>query len=106
MLECSVIKIKRSIMQISKYYLPLLKEKPQIKSVISHELMLRAGMIKQCTSGIYSWLPLGLKVLRNVENIIRKNMDEAGFIEILMPFVQDADLWRKFDFSIKSPAAK
>lgn len=82
-------------MLLSKYFLPLLKEKPVEAQVISHALMLRCGMIKQLAAGIYSWLPLGLKVLKNIENIVRRNMDAAGFIELLMPCVQDAELWRE-----------
>lgn len=82
-------------MLLSKYFLPILKEKPAEAQVISHSLMLKSGMIKQAASGIYNWLPLGLKVLKNIENIIRFNMDAAGFIEILMPCVQDGNLWRE-----------
>ena len=79
----------------SNYLLPVLKDNPTEASVISHNLMLRSGMIKQHASGIYNWLPLGLKALKNVENIIRFNMDAAGFIEMLMPCVQNADLWKE-----------
>jgi len=82
-------------MKVSSYYLPILRDKPLNAEVISHQLMLRAGMIKQQSSGIYSWLPLGLKVLRNVERIIREEMDRAGALEITMPCVQSADLWRE-----------
>ncbi|MDF2965229.1 MAG: proS [Rickettsiaceae bacterium] len=80
-------------MLLSEYFLPLLKENPADAQIVSHRLMLRAGMIRQVNSGIYTWLPLGLKVLRNIERIIRKNMDEAGLIEVLMPCIQPADLW-------------
>ena len=82
-------------MLLSKYFLPVLKEKPAEAQVISHSLMLRSGMIRQSASGIYSWLPLGLKVLKNIENIVRFNMDASGFVELLMPCVQDAGLWRE-----------
>ena len=82
-------------MLLSKYFLPVLKEKPVEAQVISHLLMLRSGMIRQSASGIYSWLPLGLKVLKNIENIVRFNMDASGFVELLMPCVQDAGLWRE-----------
>ncbi|PCJ29335.1 MAG: proline--tRNA ligase [Rickettsiales bacterium] len=82
-------------MLLSQYFLPVLKEQPSEAQVASHSLMLKAGMIRQSSSGIYSWLPLGLKVLRNIENIIRFNMDASGFVEILMPCVQDGDLWRE-----------
>lgn len=79
----------------SNYLLPVLKDDPAEASVVSHNLMLRSGMIKQHASGIYNWLPLGLKVLKNVENIVRFNMDASGFIEILMPCVQSAELWKE-----------
>ena len=82
-------------MLLSKYFLPVLKEKPVEAQVISHALMLRSGMIKQSSAGIYSWLPLGLKVLKNIEKVVRRNMDGAGFVELLMPCVQDAGLWRE-----------
>lgn len=77
----------------SKFFLPLLKDKPSEAKVISHALMLKSGMIRQHAAGIYNWLPLGLKALKNVENIVRLNMDKSGFIEMLMPCVQNADLW-------------
>lgn len=79
----------------SKYFMPVLKDKPAEASVVSHALMLRSGMIRQHASGVYNWLPLGLKVLKNVERIVRFNMDAAGFIEILMPCVQTAELWKE-----------
>lgn len=82
-------------MLLSKYFLPVLKEQPSEAQVISHSLMLKSGMIKQSASGIYNWLPLGLKVLRNIENIVRFNMDAAGFVELLMPCIQNGDLWRE-----------
>lgn len=80
-------------MLLSKFFLPLLKDKPAEANVISHSLMLKSGMIRQHAAGIYNWLPLGIKVLKNVENIVRFNMDASGFIEMLMPCVQSADLW-------------
>ena len=80
-------------MKLSQYFLPTLKEKPIDATVKSHELMIRAGMIRQTASGIYSWLPLGLKVLRNVENIIRQEINKIGAIEILMPTIQPKELW-------------
>lgn len=82
-------------MLLSKYYLPVLKEKPSEAQVVSHMLMLKSGMIKQAASGIYNWLPLGLKALKNVEKIVRFNMDASDFVEILMPCVQDGDLWKE-----------
>ena len=77
----------------SKVFLPTLKDTPQDAEVISHQLMLRAGMIRRVTSGIYTWLPIGLKVLRKVENIVREEMDASGAQEVLMPMVQPKELW-------------
>lgn len=82
-------------MKISAYLLPTLKETPKEAAIPSHQLMLRAGMIRQLTSGIYEWLPLGLKVLRKVENIVREEMDKAGCLEILMPMLQPKELWEE-----------
>ncbi|WP_208441002.1 proline--tRNA ligase [Bartonella raoultii] len=82
-------------MRLSQYFLPLLKENPKEAEIVSHRLMLRAGMIRQQTSGIYSWLPLGKKVLDKVCKIIREEQERAGAIEILMPTIQSADLWRE-----------
>ncbi|WP_375315973.1 proline--tRNA ligase [Wolbachia endosymbiont (group A) of Colletes cunicularius] len=82
-------------MRLSKYYLPTLKEKPTHAKIISHQYSLRAGLIKQVASGIYTWLPLGLRVLKNIEDIIRDEMDKSGAIEALMPCVQPANLWRE-----------
>ncbi|MGL9732851.1 MAG: proline--tRNA ligase [Wolbachia sp.] len=82
-------------MRLSKYYLPTLKEIPADTEIASHRYSLRASLIKQTASGIYSWLSLGLRVLRNIENIIRDEMNKAGAIEVLMPCVQPASLWRK-----------
>lgn len=80
-------------MRLSSYFLPTLKENPIDATVASHQLMIRAGMIRQTASGIYSWLPLGLRVLRKVEKIIREEMDKAGAQEVLMPTIQPAELW-------------
>jgi len=82
-------------MRLSEYFIPVLKEKPTEAQVTSHSLMMRAGMVRQLASGIYSWLPLGFKVLENVKNIVRKHMDEAGCIELLMPCLQSSELWKK-----------
>ena len=82
-------------MRLSRYFLPVLKEEPAEAEIVSHKLMLRAGMIQQLTAGIYSWLPLGFAVLRKVEQIVREEMNRAGAIEILMPTIQPADLWRE-----------
>ena len=77
----------------SKYFIPTSKEIPSGAKIPSHQLMLRAGMIKQESAGIYSWLPLGLKVLKKIENIVREEQELAGAVEILMPTLQSADLW-------------
>ena len=82
-------------MRVSHYFLPLLKEDPKEAQIISHRTMLRAGMIKQQAAGIYSWLPLGLAVLKKIEQIIREEMNRAGAVEVLMPTMHSADLWRE-----------
>src|SRR6201985_741605 len=82
-------------MRLSRYFLPLLKENGKEDEIVSHRLMLRAGMIRQEAAGIYAWLPLGLRVLRKIEKIVREEMDRAGAIELLMPTLQLADLWRE-----------
>mgnify|MGYP000081254700 FL=1 len=82
-------------MFISKYFLPLLKENPVESSIVSHQLMLRSGMIRQLGSGSYNWLPLGLRVLRKVEDIVRQEMNQAQALEVLTPTVQPAELWKK-----------
>ena len=82
-------------MRLSRYFLPVLKENPSEAQIVSHRLMLRAGMIKQQAAGIYSWLPLGLKVLRRIEQIVHEEQGRAGHIPVLMPTMQSADLWRE-----------
>ncbi len=82
-------------MRLSRYFLPVLKETPAEAQIVSHRLMLRAGMIKQASAGIYSWLPLGYKVLRNIERIVHEEQQRAGHIPLLMPTLQSADLWRE-----------
>src|SRR5437870_158607 len=82
-------------MRLSEYFLPLLRENPSEAQIVSHRLMLRAGMIRQSSAGIYSWLPLGLRVLKRVEQIVREEQDRSGALEILMPTVQPAELWRE-----------
>jgi prolyl-tRNA synthetase len=82
-------------MRLSEYFLPLLRENPSEAQIVSHRLMLRAGMIRQSSAGIYSWLPLGLRVLRKIEGIVREEQDRAGAQEILMPTIQPAELWRE-----------
>jgi prolyl-tRNA synthetase len=82
-------------MRLSQYFLPLIKENPSEAAIVSHRLMLRAGMVRQLSSGIYNWLPLGLKVLKKIEQIIREEMNEAGAVELLMPTMQPAQLWQE-----------
>lgn len=82
-------------MRLSSFFLPTLKETPAEAQIVSHRLMLRAGMIKQTAAGIYAWLPLGLKVLRKIETVVREEHARFGFQELLMPTVQSADLWRE-----------
>ena len=82
-------------MRLSRFFLPTLKETPNEAQIVSHRLMLRAGMIRQTSAGIYAWLPLGHRVLRKIEQIVREEQDAAGAIELLMPTIQPADLWRQ-----------
>ena len=82
-------------MRLSAYFLPTLKETPSEAQIVSHRLMLRAGMVRQSSAGIYSWLPMGFRVLKNIEQIVREEQDAAGCQEILMPTIQPADLWRE-----------
>jgi len=82
-------------MRLSRYFLPVLKENPAEAQIVSHRLMLRAGMIKQSAAGIYSWLPLGLKVLKKIETIVHEEQEKAGHLAMLMPTIQSADLWRE-----------
>ena len=82
-------------MRLTKYFLPILRETPKEAEIVSHRLMLRAGLIRQESAGIYAWLPLGLKVLNNITKIIREEQNRAGAIECLMPTIQSADLWRE-----------
>ena len=82
-------------MRMSQYFLPTLKETPSEAQIVSHRLMLRAGLVRQTSAGIYAWLPLGLRVLRNIERIVREEQNAAGAQEVLMPTIQSADLWRE-----------
>ena len=82
-------------MKYSEFFIPTLKDVPSDAEIISHKLMIRSGMIKQASAGIYSWLPLGLVVLKKIENIVREEQNKAGAIELLMPTIQAADLWIK-----------
>src|SRR3977135_1877609 len=87
---------RRSItMRLSRYFLPVLRDDPKEAEIVSHRLMLRAGMVRQSAAGIYSWLPLGLRVLKKVEAIVRAEQDAAGAQELLMPTIQPAELWRE-----------
>ena len=82
-------------MRLSNYFLPILKEVPSEAQIVSHQLMLRSGMMKQSAAGIYSWLPIGLKVLEKVENIVHDEQIKAGHLPMLMPTIQPAELWRE-----------
>jgi prolyl-tRNA synthetase len=82
-------------MRLSNYFLPILKEVPSEAQIVSHQLMLRSGMMKQSAAGIYSWLPIGLKVLEKVENIVNDEQIKAGHLPMLMPTIQPAELWRE-----------
>jgi prolyl-tRNA synthetase len=83
------------LMRLSRYFLPILRETPKEAEIVSHRLMLRAGMIRQEGAGIYAWLPLGLRVLAKISQIVREEQDRSGAIELLMPTLQSADLWRE-----------
>ena len=82
-------------MRMSQYFLPTLKENPAEAQIVSHRLMLRAGLVRQTSAGIYAWLPLGFRVLKNIERIVREEQDASGAQEVLMPTIQSADLWRE-----------
>ncbi|NDV00909.1 proline--tRNA ligase [Pseudoroseicyclus tamaricis] len=82
-------------MRLSRYFLPVLKETPAEAQIVSHRLMLRAGMIRQQAAGIYSWLPLGYKVLKRIEQIVHEEQQKAGHLPLLMPTLQSAELWQK-----------
>ncbi|MBV9705235.1 MAG: proline--tRNA ligase, partial [Methylobacteriaceae bacterium] len=82
-------------MRLSRYFLPLLRETPKEAEIVSHRLMLRAGMIRQEAAGIYAWLPLGVRVLAKINAVVREEQNRAGAIELLMPTIQPAELWRE-----------
>lgn len=82
-------------MRWSKAFLPVLKESPSDAQIVSHKLMLRAGLVRQTAAGIYAWLPLGFRVLKKIEQIVREEQDRAGALEMLMPTLQSAELWRE-----------
>ena len=81
-------------MRVSRYFLPVLKESPSDAQIVSHKLMLRAGLVRQTAAGIYAWLPVGFRVLKKIEQIVREEQNKAGAIELLMPTLQSADYWR------------
>ena len=80
-------------MRWSRAFLPVLKESPTDAQIVSHKLMLRAGLVRQTAAGIYAWLPLGFRVLKKIEQIVREEQDRAGALEMLMPTLQSAELW-------------
>jgi prolyl-tRNA synthetase len=82
-------------MRLSRFFLPVLRETPKEAEIVSHQLMLRAGLVRQSSAGIYCWLPIGLRVLRKIEQIVREEQNRSGAIELLMPTLQQADLWRE-----------
>ncbi len=82
-------------MRLSRSFIPTMKETPAEAQIASHRLMLRAGLVRQTSAGIYAWLPLGYRVLRNIERIVREEQDAAGAQEVLMPTIQSAELWRE-----------
>src|SRR5512134_313696 len=82
-------------MRLSRFFLPILKENPKEAEIVSHRLMLRAGMIRQEAAGIYAWLPLGFRVLKKIEQIVREEQDRAGALELLMPTLQLAEIWKE-----------
>lgn len=82
-------------MRLSEFFMPILKENPTEAQIVSHRYMLRAGMIRQSSAGIYSWLPMGFRVLKKIEQIVREEQDATGCHEVLMPTIQPADLWRE-----------
>ena len=82
-------------MRLSHFFMPILRDDPKEAEIVSHRLMLRAGLVRQASAGIYSWLPMGFRVLKKIEQIVREEQDRAGAIELLMPTIQSADLWRE-----------
>ena len=82
-------------MRFSSCYIPTLKESPADAEVVSHKLLLRAGMVRRLTSGLYIYLPLGLKIIDKIASVVREEINASGFQELLMPMVQPADLWKE-----------
>ena len=93
-------------MRLSNYFLPVLKETPADATIASHKFMLRAGMIKQDSAGIYIWLPLGFKVLKKIEQIFREEQNRAGAVEMLMPTIQSANHWKETCLLYTSPSPR
>ena len=91
----SALMAARPPMRLGRYFLPLLRDEPKEAEIVSHRLMLRAGLIRQASAGIYSWLPLGFRVLQKIEQIVREEQDRAGAIELLMPTIQSAEIWKE-----------
>src|SRR5882672_2923044 len=82
-------------MRLSRFFLPVLRETPKEAEIVSHQLMLRSGMVRQSSAGIYSWLPMGFRVLKKIEQIVREEQDRSGAMEMLMPTIQPADIWKE-----------
>src|SRR5215211_528450 len=89
------LRARAAAMRLSRTFLPVLKESPSDAQIVSHRLMLRAGLIRQTAAGIYAWLPLGYRVLKKIEQIVREEQGRAGAVELLMPTIQSAELWRQ-----------
>ena len=89
------VPVPHTPMKATQFFISTLKEAPADAEVVSHQLMMRAGMIKRLGAGIYSYMPMGLRVIRKVEAIIREEMNRAGAVELLMPVVQPAELWQE-----------
>src|SRR5204862_468199 len=87
--------LMRIPMRLSQYFMPILRDDPKEAEIVSHKLMLRAGMIRQEAAGNYSWLPTGFRVLKKIEQIVREEQNRAGALEVLMPTIQPAELWKK-----------
>src|SRR5699024_7411372 len=90
-----IAKLEINLMRTTQFLLATLKETPADAELVSHQLMLRAGLIRKLASGLYTWLPTGLRVLKKVETIVRQEMTKSGAIELLMPVVQPADIWQE-----------
>src|SRR5476649_1878828 len=91
----SIANLARKSMRLSRYFLPILRDTPKDAEIVSHRLMLRAGMMRQEAAGIYAFLPLGFRVLQKICAIVREEQNRSGAIELLMPTMQSADLWKE-----------